>query len=94
MLKHVILIAAVLATGACKGPEIITRDRPVVVRVPAIQPCSTARPAAVVPLNQRLARTHWYGEMDVRQKAAAVGRQVDAHASYGESLTAATGACP
>lgn len=91
---HWLLMLALGATTACSttdDPDVVVRDRPVEVNVPVVQPCAGARPADVVPLKDK---TPNWAELDVRQKAAAVGRQGLERQAYGEQLAAATGACP
>lgn len=88
---RLLVLALSAALAGCGGA--IVRDRPVTVLRPVAQPCAGERPAAVVPLAQAIPADQWDG-MDVRQKAAAVGRQGLDLRTYGERLGAATGACP
>lgn len=76
-------------TGCTKT---ITQDRPVVVKVPVSAPCVGARPSPVPTLQERFPDAVWAG-MDVRQKAAAVGKQVLDRQAYGARLDAAIGGC-
>lgn len=91
--KRLIMFAA-LAVSACATPRIVYRDRPVEVRVPVAQPCvSGVRPTMPKPLNEQFTAEQWKA-LDPKQKAALVGRQALALKTYGESLNAATAACP
>jgi hypothetical protein len=85
-----IAILALLALAAC-GPKVITQDRPVTVKVPVAQACAGSRPMAPTPLKDTT--PDWAG-LDVKQKAALVGKQALEWQGYGESLNAATAACP
>lgn len=88
-MRHAILAACALLT-ACGGT--VVHDRPVVVKTPVPQPCvASQRPAPVRPLKE--AAPGWY-DLDIRQKAALVGKQGLDLRTYGEDLNAATGACP
>lgn len=78
--------------SACAAPAIV-QDRAVDVFIPVPVPCALPRPAAPVPLRDRLSEAEW-GALDARQRAAEVGRQALAWQSYAEALNAATGACP
>jgi hypothetical protein len=82
-------LALMLALTACNG-RTITHDRPVKVLVPVSTPCSLPRPTPPAPLS---ARSDW-DTLDVKQKAALVGKQALLWQTYGEQLNAATGACP
>ena len=88
-MRYPVVIGA-LALAAC-APKVITRDVPVEVRVPVAQPCAAERPSPPVPLTR--AYPAW-SAMDVRQKAAAVGKQALDWQTYAEALNAATAACP
>ena len=90
MTKSIMLFAALALAGCGKT---ITQDRPISVNVPVPQPClAAARPAAVSPLRERYADAEWQA-MDVRQKAATVGKHAGDLRAYGEDLNAATGGC-
>lgn len=92
MLHKAFLVGLALSSltlTAC-APKVITRDQPVRVAVPVVQPCTLTRPTPPAPLNQR---ADW-DTLDVRQKAALVGKQALDWQTYGEQLNAATGACP
>lgn len=89
-MKQLIIIAA-LALSAC-GSSVV-RDRPATLKVPVAQPCATARPTQPLPLKTAYPDSQW-GGMDVRQKAAAVGKQALDWQTYGEQINAATAACP
>lgn len=84
-------VPVLFALSAC-GSTVI-RDQPVTLKVPVAQPCATARPTQPLPLRTAYPDSQW-GSMDVRQKAAAVGKQVLDRQAYGEQLNAATAACP
>ena len=90
MTKYIVLIAA-LALAACTGT--VVQERPTTVSIPVPQPCvAGARPVAVTPLRERYGDAEWQA-LDVRQKAAIVGRQGLDLRSYGEDMNAATGGC-
>lgn len=80
---------ALLALTACGST--IVQERPVTVSVPVAQPCAGERPERPSSL---VSRTPAWNQMDVRQKAAAVGAWALDLLSYGEKLEAATAACP
>lgn len=86
-----VLVLLVAAVTACATPAPIYRDRPVPVNVPVLQPCAGARPLPVTPLKDK---TPDWDSLDVRQKAALVGKQGLDRQTYGEQLNAATAACP
>lgn len=81
--------AAIALLTAC-SPRVIYKDHIVTANVPVTQPCAGERPAPVPTLRQ--AYPDW-STMDVRQKAAAVGKQALDLRGYGEKLRAATGGC-
>lgn len=83
------LIFALLLSGC--GTAVV-KDRVQTVSVPVPQACTTERPAPVSTLKQDYTDEQW-NALDVRQKAAAVGRKGLEHKAYGEDLNAATGAC-
>ena len=83
------MISLTAALAAC-SPKVITRDVPVEVKVPISVPCAAERPSPPVPLSR--AYPNWPA-MDVRQKAAAVGKQALEWQAYGEGLNAATAGC-
>ncbi len=85
------LMVAVLLAGC--GPKVIYRDRVVTVDRPVPQPCAGERPVPVAPLRERFADDVWKG-MDVRQKAAAVGKHAGDLRGHSEALNAATAECP
>lgn len=89
-MKRLVIIAALLLAG-CDTPDVITRDKPVEVRVPVAQECAGERPVAPTPLKDK---TPNWDESDVRQKAAHVAKQGLEWQTYGEQLHAATAACP
>lgn len=78
---------AVLVLSAC-SPKVVTKDRPVTVKVPVAAPCAFQRPDKPLPLPG-----HWTA-LDVRQKAAALGKYAIEWTNYAEALNAATAACP
>ena len=84
------LAFAGLALSACSGSPVV-KDRAVTVNMPVAQPCAGERPSPPVPLSRIFPQ--WDG-FDVRQKAAAVGKQALEWQTYGEQLHAATAACP
>lgn len=86
-----LLFAAVLTTMGCGGTVI--EDRTVLVDVAIPQPCAGPRPAVVRPLKEQFPPEEWKAR-DVRQKAAAVGKQGLDRQTFGEQLDAATAACP
>ncbi len=85
-MKHA-LILALLALSAC-SPKVVTKERPVIVKTPVAAPCSFPRPDKPLPLPG-----HW-AQMDLRQKAAALGKYAIEWTNYAEALNAATAACP
>lgn len=89
-MKRVVMISLTAALAAC-SPKVITRDVPVEVKVPVAQPCATERPVPPVPLSRTY--PNWPA-MDVKQKAAAVGKQGLEWQGYAQQLNAATAACP
>ena len=86
------LLAAAMLAG-CGSTGTITRDRTIEVKVPVAQPCAGARPVRVKPLSEDTPPAEW-AALDVRQKAARVGRKALERQGYGEQLDAATAACP
>ena len=80
------LILACAALAGCGGTVI--KDRPVEILRPVPQPCALSRPAEPAPLP-----TDW-DSLDVKQKAAAVGKWALEWQQYGQDLNAATAACP
>lgn len=84
-----LVIALSVALAGCGGT--VVQDRPVRTAIPVPQPCATARPAPVIPLKDQA--IDW-SALDVKQKAALVGKQALDHKTYGEHLAAATAACP
>lgn len=91
MRKPAILIVAALLGGCAQ--DTVIEERIVKVDRPVPQPCAGSRPADVTPLSEEYTDPEWYA-MDVRQKAAAVGRKGLERQQHGEALAAATGACP
>ncbi len=90
-MKYAVMFAA-LALASC-GKSPVVQERPVSVNVPVPQPCTSGkRPANVPPLRERYSDAEWQA-LDVRQKAAAVGKQGLDLRAYGEDLNAATGGC-
>jgi hypothetical protein len=82
------LCLALLALAAC-SPKVITRDAPVVTKVPVHSPCVTAWPQKPPPLPDG---SHW-AQMDVRMKAAALGKHAIELRNYADNLAASTGGC-
>lgn len=93
MKNRISLIAATLLVAGCGSSGTIVDERIVTVDRPVPQPCAAERPAQVSSLKSDFPDQVWSG-MDVRQKAAAVGRKGLERQGYGEKLDAATGACP
>lgn len=93
MKNRISLIAATLLVAGCASGGTIVDERIVEVDRPVPQPCAGERPAQVSNLKSDFPDQVW-GDMDVRQKAAAVGRKGLERQAYGEKLDAATGACP
>ena len=85
---YVLVVMLALWLIGCTKP--VYRDRVVSVSKPVPQPCAGTRPVAVPTLKERY--PDWSG-MDVRMKAAAVGKQALELRGFGEQLSAATGAC-
>lgn len=90
MIRSAIVGLAFASLAAC-SPKVITRDVPIEVKVPVAQPCAGERPAPPAPLASSF--PNWPA-MDVKQKAAAVGKQALEWQAYGQQLNAATAACP
>lgn len=91
MIKTIAL--ALLFLSGCTG-RTVTRERPVEVFKPVLQPCvKNPRPALVMPLNQQLTKEQW-DALDIKQKTEYVSQQGLDRQTYGEQLNAATGACP
>jgi hypothetical protein len=82
------LVLACAALSAC-SPKVITRDMPVTVNAPVVQPCAAKRPDKPGPLPDG---NTWAG-MDVRQKAAAIGAKAIEWQNHSEALDAATAGC-
>jgi len=68
----------------------VVKDRPVRVEVPVTVPCALERPQKPVPLVEQ---TPGWDSLDVRQKAAAVGKWALELLTYSEQLEAATAGC-
>lgn len=87
----VITVCLCLLAGCSSGA---VQERPVIVTQPVPQPCvEGTRPPLVEPLREKVPDAVW-ATLDVRQKAAYVGKQGLERQAYGEQLNAATGACP
>lgn len=86
-MKPAALLAFLLLASCGKA---IVQDRPVTVKVPVAQSCALPRPSPPAPLS---GRTDW-DSLDVKQKAALVGKQALDWQTFGEQLNAATSACP
>ena len=89
-MRRVQLVLLFVVLAGC-GPRVV-QERPVHVAVPVPQPCVGKRPDPPAPLRE-VPDAEWRG-LDVRQKAARVGRQGLELRAYGELLDAATAACP
>lgn len=86
MRRHLLLaFIGLFGLTAC-APRTV-QDRPVVVKVPVSAPCAAKRPQKPDPLPSG------WDSLDVRQKAAAVGKWALDWKGYGEQLEAATAAC-
>lgn len=90
-MKRIAMVAVALLLASCATDNVIYRDRIVEVKVPVPAACAGERPAEVVPLKDK---TPDWDSLDVRQKAALVGKQALERQTYGEQLNAATAACP
>lgn len=88
-MKNLAIVLALVLTGC--GPSVVYRDRPVTVNVPVVQPCAAPRPEHPGTLESR---TPDWPSLDVRQKAAWVGRHGLDLLAYAEQLNAATASCP
>ena len=88
-MRYFLNLFAFLVLSGCTSS--IVEDHPVTVKVPVATPCASARPSKPVPLRDKV--ENW-GTLDVRQKAAYVGKQGLEWQTYGELLDAATAACP
>lgn len=83
-----------LVAGCATTPQVIYRDRPVEVKVPAAQPCVVGvRPTAPLPLNKQYTTTQWK-MLDPKQKAAIVSAHALELKTYGENVNGATASCP
>lgn len=87
-----LLMGLALSSLTACTPRTVTQDRPIVVNTPVSQPCALPRPSEPLTLKQAYPDAQW-AAMDVRQKAAAVGRWGIDQQIYGRNLAAATGAC-
>ena len=92
-MRWTIVALGALTLAGCASPRVITRERSVAVSVPVPQPCAAPRPDTPAPMASTYPDARWRA-MDVRQKAAALGRQTLILRGYGEQLDAATAACP
>ena len=81
-------ICLISALTAC-SPRVVTKERPVTVRVPVAVPCVTTWPQKPPPLPDGV---HW-AQMDVRMKAATIGKHAIELKNYAGNLEAATGGC-
>lgn len=89
-MKRIIIIAALALVG-CGGS--VVQERPTTVSIPVPQPCVDGpRPASVKPIREQMTRDE-RDTLDVRQKAALVGKQGLDLRAYGEDMNAATGGC-
>lgn len=87
-MNRIATLALALASTAC-APKVITRDQPVIVNRAVTVSCAAKRPGKPAPLPSGAA----WDTMDVRQKAAAVGKYALDWQGYGETLNAATAGC-
>lgn len=85
---RILTCAFICASAAC-SPKVITRDVPVVTKVPVHTPCVTIWPQKPPPLPDG---AHW-AALDLRQKAAAIGKHAIELKNYAGNLEAATGGC-
>lgn len=93
MKQLLVLLLVSLSLSACVKERIVYRDRPVEVKIAVPQPCATKRPeepkrAGVTIPKEKLQ------EMDIVQKIAYVGIDLEHSEQYGKDLNAATAACP
>ncbi len=88
-LKVILLLAPATLTACTKT---ITQDRLVVTKVPVVVPCVVERPAPPTSLKSAYPDEQW-AAMDVRQKAAAVGKWGLDQQAYGRRLDASTAGC-
>ena len=86
-----LLILLPLLLAGC-GPRVVTRDRVETVSVPVIQKCAGERPAAVVPINQRVSAEDW-SALSPKQKAETTAAQALTRMNHADELNAATSAC-
>lgn len=85
-----LIIAALLLAGC--ADRAIVRETIHSVSVPVIQKCASEKPAAVVPLRDRIDETAWLAlshKQRVERFAAQSGRRLN----YEGSIEAATSAC-
>lgn len=91
-MNALVAVIAVTLLAGCSGSA-VTHKTLVDVPVPVAQPCVDGdRPETVKPLKEQITPEAW-GQMDVRQKSALVGKQGLDLRTYGENLNAATGGC-
>lgn len=88
-MKKLLVMAPMLLVASCNGSTVV-KDRPVAVNTPVTVPCALERPQRPVPLVEQ---TPGWDSLDVRQKAAAVGKWALELVTYTEQLEAATSSC-
>ena len=81
-------VAAFTSLNAC-SPKVITRDVPVETKVPVATPCVSSWPQKPGPLPDG---SHW-AQMDVKMKAATIGKHAIELRNFADNLAAATGGC-
>lgn len=86
-------IIAPIILGGCGDKRTVVRDRIERVSVPVAVGCvSGERPAAVTSLKDQISADQWKA-LTLKQKAENVSAQALRHQSYGQAVSAATGAC-
>ena len=85
---RMLLLPLALVLASCGST--VVKDRPVLVNVPIPVECALERPQRPAPLAEQ---TPQWDSMDVRQKAAAVGKWALELVTYSEQLEAATAGC-
>lgn len=85
---RMLLLPLALVLASCGST--VVKDRPVAVNTPVTVPCALERPQRPVPLVEQ---TPGWDSLDVRMKAAAVGKWALELLTYSEQLEAATAGC-
>ena len=92
LLTIVLAFLAIILLSGCAHHETVVRDRTVTVDVPVPVPCVKTWPDQVPAIRDQLTPEE-RAALDVRQRAALVGRNALSLRTYGEQLYASTGGC-